>query len=157
MGNSMSADILKVPKSKRKVSLWVHPEGQVIGSLFVRQQSPHHAGEESPAELLNEDHPFIVLEKENPEQLRFYNRNSIIRVEYSEESPSEADPISCQVNMMDGSVIEGTIREDLPPEHSRLFDYLNLDNTRFIKLYLTDDQVYLVNKSYIINVTTSDK
>ena len=130
----MSADILKVPKTKRNVSLWVHPEGQVIGSLFVRQQSPHHAGEELPVEVLNDDDPFIVLEKNNPEQLRFYNRNSIIRVEYSEESPSKASPLSCQINMMDGSIIEGTIREDLPPEHSRLFDYLNQENTSFYGL-----------------------
>ena len=40
----MSSDDLKVPKLKQKVTLWVHPEGQVVGSLFVREHSPDHAG-----------------------------------------------------------------------------------------------------------------
>lgn len=153
----MSTDILKVPKTKCKVSLWVHPEGQVIGSLFVREQSPHHAGEETPQEVLNEETPFVVLEKTNPEQLRFYNRNAIIRVEYLEDTTAGASPLHCSLNMMDGSVIEGTIRENLPDEYSRLFDYLNKDNERFIKVYTSDNEVCLVNKSYIINVTSNNK
>lgn len=153
----MSTDILKVPKSKCKVSLWVHPEGQVIGSLFVRKQSPDHAGEETPQDVLNEDAAFIVLEMAKPEQLRFYNRNSIIRVEYNEIMQVDASPLHCQLNMMDGSIIEGTIRENLPPDYSRLFDYLNKDNDRFIKVFTADNEVCLVNKSYIINVTNSDK
>lgn len=153
----MSTDILKVPKSKRKVSLWVHPEGQVIGSLFVRQQSPHHAGEESPLEILNKEVAFIVLEKDKPEQLRFYNRNSIIRVEYNEELVSDTSSLPCQLNMMDGSIIEGSIHENLPPDHSRLFDYLNKENERFIKLFTSENEVCLINKSYINNVITRDQ
>ena len=152
----MNAGSLKVSKLKRKVSLWVHPEGQVIGSLFVRQQSPHHSGEEFPLEVLNEEVAFIVLVKDKPEQLRFYNRNSIIRVEYTEESSSDASPMPCQLNMMDGSIIEGTIRENLPPDHSRLFDYLNKENERFIKLFTSANEVCLINKSYINNVITRD-
>ena len=157
MRKLMSTDILKVPKLKRKVSLWVHPEGQVIGSIFVRQQSPHHAGEESAQEVFNQDVAFIVLEKDNPEQLRFYNRNSIIRVEYSEQLSSDASPLHCQLNMMDGSIVEGKICEDLPPDQSRLYDYLNKENDRFIKLYTSANEVCLINKSYIINATTSNK
>jgi hypothetical protein len=153
----MQTDSLKVPKLKRKVSLWVHPEGQVIGSLFIREQSPHHAGEESPQEVLNEDTAFVVLEKQQPEQLRFYNRNAIIRVEYQGQAEAGTSSLACQLNMMDGSVIIGTICENLPPEHSRLFDYLNRDNKRFIRLFTSDNDVCLVNKSYIINVTTHEK
>lgn len=154
----MSSDILKVPKLKQKVSLWVHPEGQVMGSLFVREQSPDHAGSEEPVEVLNQKAPFIVLEKTAPEELRFYNRNSIIRVEYTSSSPAAGDvtQLSCSLNMMDGSVIEGTIRENLPPDYSRLFDYINQEKSRFIKLYFNDQELCLVNKSYIVNITTKD-
>ena len=58
--------------------------------------------------------------------------------------------------MMDGSVMEGTIREELPPEYSRLFDYINQEKARFIRLYHNDNEVSLINKSYIVNVTTKD-
>lgn len=154
----MSTDILKVPKLKQKVTLWVHPEGQVVGSLFVREQSPEHKGAEQPVEVLNTDAPFVVLQKESPEELRFYNRNSIIRVEYStDDKPSDDLTILlCTLHMMDGSMIEGTIREMLPPEHSRLFDYINQENARFIKLYFNDNEISLINKSYIVNITTKD-
>ena len=154
----MSTDILKVPKIKHRVSLWVHPEGQVIGSLFVREQSPDHAGPEDPIEVINQQTSFLVFEKNESEELRFYNRNSIIRVEYQANKiqKPDTDQLSCTINMMDGSVIEGTIRENLPPDHSRLFDYINQENSRFIKIYFNNDDICLINKSYIVNITTTD-
>lgn len=154
----MSTDILKVPKLKQQVTLWVHPEGQVVGSLFVREQSPDHAGAEEPLEVLNADVPFVVLQKESPQELRFYNKNSIIRIEYTADNNTddELTILSCKLSMMDGSVIEGTIREILPPEYSRLFDYINQEKSRFIRLYFNDNDVSLINKSYIVNITTTD-
>lgn len=154
----MSTDILKVPKLKQQVTLWVHPEGQVVGSLFVREQSPDHAGAEEPLEVLNADVPFVVLQKESPQELRFYNKNSIIRIEYTADNNTddELTILSCKLSMMDGSVIEGTIREILPPEYSRLFDYINQEKSRFIRLYFNDNDVSLINKSYIVNITTKD-
>ncbi|MEJ2141592.1 MAG: hypothetical protein P8Y24_04435 [Gammaproteobacteria bacterium] len=154
----MSTDILKVPKLKQKVTLWVHPEGQVVGSIFVREHSPDHAGAEEPLEVLNADVPFVVLQKNSPEELRFYNKNSIIRIEYNTEFEDDEDltVLACKLNMMDGSIIEGTIRENLPPEYSRLFDYINQEKARFIRLYFTDNEVSLINKSYIVNISTKD-
>lgn len=154
----MSTEILKVPKLKQKVSLWVHPEGQVVGSIFVLEQSPDHAGPEEVVDVLNQELPFIVLQKDKPEELRFYNRNSIIRAEYNTDTHpvDDATQLSCTLNMMDGSIIEGTIRENLPPDFSRLFDYINQENARFIKLYFSDNDICLVNKSYIVNIISKD-
>ena len=152
----MATDLLKIPKIKRQVSMWVHPEGQVIGSLFLREQSVNHAGVEEPIEVLNKDKAFIVLDREES-QVRFYNRNAIIRVEYEETSPSpgpEQKIIPCQLTMMDGALFNGEIRETLAPDRARLFDYLNHEQARFIKLYTDTNQICLVNKSYIINVAT---
>jgi hypothetical protein len=98
------------------------------------------------------------LQKDKPDELRFYNRNSIIRVEYNGDFPEAEDSnhLSCSLNMMDGSLIEGTIRENLPPEHSRLFDYINQEKSRFIKLYFNNDEICLINKSYIVHINTKD-
>ncbi len=137
--------------------MWVHPEGQVMGSLFLREQSVNHAGVEEPIEVLNKDTAFIVLEREVDEQICFYNRNAIIRLEY-EQTPSAGEAelkiIPCRLTMMDGALFDGEIRETLAPDRARLFDYLNHANARFIKLYIDNNQVCLVNKSYIIKVTT---
>ena len=154
----MANDSLKIPKIKRQVTMWVHPEGQVIGSLFLRAQSVNHAGVEEPIEVLNKDKAFIVLDREEHGQIRFYNRNAIIRVEYDEDSSPPIGPeqkiIFCQLTMMDGALFNGEIRETLAPDRARLFDYLNHEKARFIKLHTDTNQICLVNKSYIINVAT---
>ncbi len=157
-GNLVTEKKLKIPKTRKQVRLWVHPVGQVIGSLFVREQSLSHEGEEAPHEVLNQDKAFVVIYLDSPSGLRFYHRNSIIRIEYEDEQKSDEENvqvISCELTLMDGSVINGEIQENLPPDHSRLFDYLNQETTRFIKLHVENNQICLINKSYINHVTTA--
>ena len=155
-GASTSTDTLKIPKSLRAVSLWVHPEGRVLGSLFLREHSCDHAGQENPSEVLNCKDDFVIIKRDDPDELRFYNKSSIIRVEYNEEQPlaePDATEIKCQIYMMDGSLIDGLIKEVLPRAYSRLFDYINKTDNRFIRVYVTDTEVALINKSYVIRVT----
>lgn len=153
----MSSDFLKVPKTVRPVVLWVHPEGQVHGSLFVHTQSRSHAGEEDPAELLNQQDPFLIVRRDDPEELRFYQRSAIVRAEYRDAAPqADIQPFACRLYLMDGSVISGWVREALPPDRSRLIDYLNQPETRFVRVWTEDQQVCLVNKSYIIHATDLD-
>lgn len=158
----MFPDSLKIPKRLKQVTLWVHPEGRVVGYLFLRPQSVNMAGEEEPLEVLNHSDPFLVLKREDPDELRFYHKASVIWVEYDEDRTMpfppalfpNVEPLSCVLHMMDGSLIEGSIRKPLPPDRARLFDYLNLKDERFVKVYCEDGGVYLVNKSYIVCVTT---
>lgn len=150
----MNNELLKVPKSLKEVTLWVHPEGRVIGSIFLRNHSVSHAGKELPLEVFNRPEPFIVFKKNQPDELRFYNRKSIIRVEYSGKDAQVTRairPLTCQFQLMDGSFINGTIEEPLHPYKARLLDYLNKPEDMFIKLHINNDTI-LVNKSYIIHV-----
>jgi hypothetical protein len=147
-----------IPKVLRQVTLWVHPEGRVIGSLFLSPHTKNGPGVEDPCTVLNEAAPFLVLQRAEPEELRFYNKRAIVRVEYREEETliEEGDGVKtlhCQMSLMDGSLIEGVVRYPLPPSHARLYDYLNLSKERFSKLYLEDGSVCLVNKAYIVCVS----
>lgn len=147
-------ELLKVPKTLRQVTLWVHPEGRVIGSIFLRQHSINHAGPEQPLEALNRAEPFIVVKREVPDELRFYNRKSIIRVEYEGKDRQIATtikPLPCHLHMMDGSLLSGFIHEPLHPNKARLLDYLNKPEDTFIKMH-ADGNTLLINKSYIIHV-----
>ena len=150
----MESKLLKIPKVTRTVTFWVHPEGKVVGSIYLREQSVSHAGEETPLEALNHPEPFVVLNREDPPEMRFYNRKSIIRIEYPGKDfqvASAIKPLKCQLNLMDGSCISGKILEPLHPNRARLLDYLNRTEEQFIKLHV-DDNTVLVNKSYIIHV-----
>jgi hypothetical protein len=150
----MNNDHLIVPKSLKQVTLWVHPGGRVLGYIYLRKHSAQHAGEELPLEALNRSEPFIVFKRETPPELRFYNRKSIIRVEYpgmDKQKTRAIRPLPCLLQMMDGSLINGTIEESLHPNRARLLDYLNNPDDMFIKLHMDGDTT-LVNKSYIIHV-----
>jgi hypothetical protein len=152
----MLRDLLKIPKKLKPVTMWVHPEGRVVGSLFLRPQSPNAPREEEPLEVLNSVDPFLVLKRDGPDELRFYNKSSVVRVEYQEDVPVvpvNVAPLECTLHLMDGSLIPGTIRKVLPPDRARLYDYLNLCDERFVKLYCDDGSVCVVNKAYITCVT----
>jgi hypothetical protein len=146
---------LKVSKKLCAVTLWVHPEGRVVGSIFLREQGPDYGGTEQPLEALNRCQSFLVFKVDDPDGLRFYNIKSIIRVEHesNDSDPStEIEPMQCHLHMMDGSLIHGTIFESLPPDHARLLDYLNRGEENFIKVHVEGGLVYLINKSYINHV-----
>lgn len=150
---------LRVPKNLRPVVLWVHPEGRVVGSLFVHRQSVHHPGEETPLEVLNRDAPFVVVRRDDPEETRFYNRASIIRLELEEVSRPPLEtvrPLVCILHMMDGSVLEGTVMKSMPPDRARLFDLLNQPEP-FVKLYLQDQRAILINKAYVMYVEDASR
>ncbi len=147
---------LKIAKALRQVSMWVHPEGLVTGSIFVTV-GEDNGSHEDPSYVLNDTSPFLVLQREKPYELRFYNRASIVRVEYEGNKPTDSKYITlpCIAHLMDGSVIDGDIIEVLPNDHSRLYDYLNQVQQRFVRLYTADNQVCMLNKSYIIQVTSN--
>jgi hypothetical protein len=150
---------LKIPKKLTQVTLHIHPEGTVVGAFFLSHRRQRASYAEEPLDVLNQASPFVVVKRQEPDELRFYNKASIVRVEYNAESAPELDnlmPLHCRLHMMDGSLIDGCIRRLLPPDHARLSDYLNLHEERFIQLHTTNGKLWLVNKSYIVYVTPLD-
>jgi len=154
----MSKEFFKVPKKEKPVVLWVHPEGRVVGSVFVREQSLHHIGEEGLPELLNQPEPFLVIYRDDIKEYRFYNKASIVRIEYEYEYEAEVhaeeECISCEMHMMDGSLMSGRICGVFSPDRSRLYDHLNKEGDQYIALRVESGQVHLLNKNYIIYVTS---
>ncbi len=56
--------------------------------------------------------------------------------------------------MMDGSMIEGEICKATPVERSRLYDYMNDTSERFLKLRHDATEVLLINKSYVVYISS---
>lgn len=152
----MDQDAFRISKHPETVEIWIHPEGRVLGTIFLQTQSDRHAGAETPREMLDGPAPFLVVQCEGAEPIRFYNKRSIVRLEFTGGETSKAvDPvdIGCRLSMMDGALLIGNIREYLPPSHSRLYDYLNIAGQRFIELQLDGGRACLVNKAYIVRAT----
>ena len=148
---------LKIPKKEKRVTLWIHPEGRVCGSLFLSLQNRYYSGAEEPLEVLNHEEPFLAFKRDGTDEPRFYNKTCIMRVEYPGEGqrhPEETTRLWCRLHLTDGSEIEGAINKVLPPDHSRLYDFLNMDTERFTELSTTEGAVCLVNKAYVVSATS---
>lgn len=146
----MAREELKVPKQENEVTLWVHPEGRVVGTIFLSYRYESMRPLE-PVEVLNQESHFLVLRGASDADIRFYSKAAIVRVDYAEPVPESApEPLACRLHLMDGALVEGAIHRDLPPDQARLYDYLNLEQERFVKLHVGPSAVCLVNKSYIV-------
>jgi hypothetical protein len=147
---------LRIPKKLKDIRFWVHPEGMVVGAIFLNMQNKNYTGSEEPIDALNQKDPFIVLKSEGNEAPKFYNKCSIIRAEYDVENGINLEgvkPFKCRLSMMDGSLIDGIVMKQLPPNNARLYDYLNADDERFAEFHIGESQLCAVNKSYIACVT----
>jgi hypothetical protein len=154
----MDDSSLKVPKQQIPITLWIHPEGFVLGSMFVHLPGADALHAEQPWDVINEPADFVAIKRDDPDEVRFYNKSSIVRMQYaSEATPASHDgqPLSCQITMMDGSLIDGEICKATPVERSRLYDYMNDTGERFLKLR-AGGEVLLVNKSYVVYIRASD-
>ena len=155
----MDKTSLKILKRQMPVTLWVHPEGRVVGSMFLTFPSPQSAGGEKPVDVINRAVDFLVFKLEDTDEIRFYNKSSIIRVEYWDGSSSDDNsgrPQPCRITMMDGALFEGEISKQQPEEHSRLYDYMNDTRERFLHLRLGDGMFALINKSYIVSISSAE-
>jgi hypothetical protein len=153
---TMNDGSLVIPKKRVPVTLWIHPEGRVQGSIFVHMVGNDSTQDEQPSDVINEVADFVVIEREDPGETRFYNKSSIVRLQYQDavSSPmNEGRPQPCRITMMDGLLIEGEIYKATPVEHSRLYDYMNDTDERFLKLRPGGAEVLLINKSYVVYIS----
>ena len=156
----MDHNSLVIPKKQVPVTLWVHPEGRVQGSMFVHTTGSDSTREEQPSDVINEAGDFVVIEREDLDETRFYNKSSIVRLHFQDEARSpvnEGRPQSCRITMMDGSLIEGEICKATPVERSRLYDYMNDTGERFLKVRSGGAEVLLINKSYVVYISAPDE
>lgn len=155
----MAEHVWVVPKVLKRVRMWIHPEGPVLSGIYLVAEHPGETPSELPIELLNEPEPFFACQSMEGEDLRFYNKNALIRMEYESEAESAipADvTLKGEFSLMDGSVFIGEIREILPPEKRRLLDYLNVHVERFIRIFVDHELVVLLNKAYIVRAIPKD-
>ena len=152
----VTKDDLYIPKGQLAVTVWTEGEGRVGGTIFLSEYAEGHRGEETPLDLLNGEDAFVVMQPDWDAPPRFIAKRRILRLIYDDPqgAPNPEDTHHpCQIRLVDGAHVEGSIHEPLRPEHCRLFDYLNSVGGRFIRVYLEGDEVCLVNVSHIAHVT----
>jgi hypothetical protein len=152
-------DELRVPKRRTPVEV-ILPGGavrQVV--VFLSEFASHHAGAERLSDLLNGTDDFVPALELEGDRLTFLNRAGIAAARVApevEEDANAADGATIptehevEITLVDGTVLKGLVTYVLPPDRSRLNDYLN-ESPPFFKL-LEGKHLSLVNKRHVSRV-----
>lgn len=131
----------------------------IAGDLHLQPSTQHHQRVETPLEMLNRAESFFALSLEDG-SVRLVAKDQTVVVSFGAGSP-EADgdlPASIsmrlEVLMADGRVYLGEARADLPPQHARAIDLLNLSD-RFFHL-AADGMIHYLNRSHVLHVRPLD-
>ncbi len=150
-------DELRVPKRKVMVEVGLSGGGARRVSVFLAEFAPNHVGGERLSDLLNGEGDFIPAFDEESKAMSFLNRAGaayarVSRVEEADGADDLTIPTehAVEIALSDGRILRGLLSYVLPPERSRLVDFLN-DSSPFFPL-LEPDAVVLVNRRLVSRV-----
>jgi len=154
----VSDESLRVLKREHPVTLWLPAEGRMDGAVFVWPETEGRPTGESPADVFNSEEPFVAVKRYAPDHVQLYRKSAIARVEFQPRGARDAGDsnIGCSVRLDDGASVRGRVREVLPEARQRLLDHLNRDAAAFLRLFLEDGGIALLNKLHIVRVTEED-
>lgn len=150
-------DDLRVPKRRAQVEVLLPGGESRQVTVFLAQFASAHAGPERVSDLLNAaEGEFLAAVDAATDTIIFLNRQGVAAARVpreweSDEELSGGEEQEVEIALMDGTQLRGTVRYLMPPERSRLTDYLN-DPQPFVRL-AHGEKVMLVNKRHIARVT----
>ena len=147
-------DDLNIPKLKKQVEIAFKDAGVIKISkmtLFLNHFSAHHTGEETVAEVLNNDVQFIPAMMENGDsKFAILNVDSIFYVKELDGAGVSSEGETLRIQFITGEQLDFKVNEILPGNRSRAIDFLNTGNT-FLAFSSESRNVY-VNKNKINKV-----
>jgi hypothetical protein len=153
---------LTVPKRRVEVEVVLEGGPGRRVTLFLAEHSAEHAGGERLADLLERGGDFIPALDAERGAMTFLRRSAIVSATAPPESSTgDADELTLptehevEVALDDGRVLRGLFSYVLPPERSRLVDYLN-EERRFLPLHATGS-LLLVNKRHVTRVAAVER
>jgi hypothetical protein len=153
---------LTVPKRRVEVAVELAGGLERRVSLFLAESAPGHAGQERVCDLLEADGRFIPALDAAARGITFLRRAAILVMSApSEPTIGTADDVTLptehevDVALDDGRMLHGVISYALPPDRSRLVDYLN-DPARFLPLH-RDGEVLFVNKDHVTRISALER
>lgn len=146
--------MFKIEKFRRRATLRLSTGGMLDVNFFLGYHSEIHRANETILDLLNSDRAFMPVEDSFTNEILLIGKDKIMTLELPERDllPEKLScpAISVRIELIDGDIFYGIFHIDMPPDKSRLSDYLN---TRYKFVYLCLEQNDLIlNKTYIFSV-----
>lgn len=126
------------------------------GEVYVMERVPQHDGPETVLEMLNRREAFFAFRPEAGEEVLLVSKGHIVSVTMDRQAPisdparlSAAKLLGLEIVLAGGSTLSGWASAELPPEHSRLLDYLNASQDPFFALW-THASTHYVNRAHVL-------
>jgi hypothetical protein len=126
------------------------------GELYVMERVPQHDGHETVAEMLNRPEAFFAFRPESGDEVRLVSKMHTVSVSLDSQAPiadparlSAAKLLGLEIVLAGGLTLSGWASAELPPEHSRLLDYLNASQDPFFALW-THAATHYVNRAHVL-------
>jgi hypothetical protein len=125
----------------------------ITGDIHLLLAAENHSGPETPIDLLNRDEAFFAVTLEG-EQPVFVAKSQVLSLRiplgaagHDAARESAARRLEFEVELADGSLFEGAVHFELPPDRLRLLDFLNLAPPFFA--LESADAVRLLNRGHV--------
>ena len=146
--------MMKIEKFKHKATILTSTGGRLDVNLFLGASSETHTGYELFVDVINSESIFIPMEDIFADEILLIGKSQIMGVELAGRNlmpeTLEAPRMSVLIELVNGEILEGDFYIEMPPDKSRLSDYLNF-TPQFIYL-CRDPTDFILNKAYILSV-----
>jgi hypothetical protein len=150
-------DELRVPKRPIQVDLTPASGATRKVEVYLSEFAHHHEGGERLSELLNTG-GFLPARDLERQKVAFFNCAALAVVRVATEVEADDDAAAhtipteheVEVTLVGGQTLRGLLSYALPPERSRLIDYLGTCE-QFIPL-IEQDHLALINRDYVAQI-----
>ncbi len=134
------------------------------GQIFVMERVSQHDGPETVVEMLNRPEGFFAFKPETVEgdDLMLVSKSHTVMIAVDRQAPiadparlSAAKLLGLELVLAGGLKLGGWASVELPPEHSRLLDYLNSSRDSFFALW-THVSTHYVNPAHVLYARPMD-
>jgi len=150
---------VKIDKFKRRAT--IHgPDGWTLDAhFFLRMFAQDHSGREILLDILNSRITLIPVEDIQADEILLINKNRVMYLQLPERDLIEETLLSpevpVQIDLIDGGILTGSFLLEMPPERSRLSDFINF-SPPFVYLCREEGDL-IVNKAYVLSVRDKTK
>ena len=153
--NSMMLNDFRIEKSLLPVTVSLVDGQALFGDVFIQASARHRFELEDASEVMNAGDEFFPLRLRNGSML-LVAKAQVRDVRVAEEHAVQPDwsvaiPTPVNIQLRDGSEVDGKLCIESMTGRTRVLDYLNRITDRFLPLYQTDGLI-LVAYAQIVHV-----
>jgi len=129
------------------------------GHIFVMERVPQHDGAETVLEMLNREEGFFAFKPDRAEgqaDLLLVSKSHTVSLAVDRQAPirdparlSAAKMAGLELVLAGGQELAGWASIELPPQHSRLLDYLNSARAAFFTVW-THAATHHINPAHVL-------